>query len=69
VTWQTQHLINLPQVLGYSYRYQNPVFSSPQKGFLPVIVNDGTHTSLRVYFSEDGGASWEFNRISENIRI
>ncbi|OGO32003.1 MAG: hypothetical protein A2Z16_16755 [Chloroflexi bacterium RBG_16_54_18] len=67
-TWQLQNLINLPHVVGYSYRYQNPVFSSSQKGFLPVVVNDGSHTSLRVYFTEDGGVSWEFNRISQNIQ-
>ncbi len=67
-TWQPQYLINQPPNGGLSYRYQNPVFSSSRKGFLPVLVNDGFNTALRVYFTQDGGASWEFNRVSANIQ-
>lgn len=58
VTWHPQYVLSQPQQAGVEARYQNPVFTTDRKGFLPLVTNSGSRASIQVYTSQDGGNSW-----------
>lgn len=66
-SWQLQEIQELSQKTGVSTRYENPKFATPLRGFLPVVIRDGVNTTLQVYFTDDGGSSWQANRAPQNI--
>ncbi|HXZ05667.1 MAG TPA: hypothetical protein VEH81_12600, partial [Ktedonobacteraceae bacterium] len=65
VSWQPQSLM-LPAIQGIIIT-QPPVFFSATDGLLPVTFYNSQGTSLDVYTTHDGGASWSSSTLLSNV--